>query len=160
MLASAASRCRAAGLAAALVIAGCGGDDGAEPPPAPDEPVPLTKEEFLFEADRICLSIESQIEAAADDYAGTDPKDADPEEVRRLVNRIVVPRLRAEVDTIALLEPPRADVAVIERILEATERGAAALEKDPLSVLDGIPPDLREAERLARAYGSRQCGLR
>ena len=146
-------------IVSAIVLAGCGGDE-AEPAPDPDEPAPLTKAEFLFEADRICLSVEAQIEAAADDYAGTSRADADPQEVRRLVNDIVVPRLRSEVETIALLDPPVSDEDEVARILEATERGTDALEEAPLIVLDGIPPDLREAERLASAYGSEECGLR
>jgi hypothetical protein len=141
-----------------LALAGCGGDE-AEPALAPDEPAPLTKEQFLFEADRICFAVESQIEAAADDYAGSQ-EEPDPAEVRRVVSRIVVPKLRSEVETIALLDPPPGDEAEVQRILDATGRGADALEGDPLIVLDGIPPDLREAESLARAYGSRECGLR
>jgi hypothetical protein len=146
----------------ALLLAGCGGGGGDEvvDEPVPAEPAPLTKQEFLFEADRICFAVESQIEAAADDYAGENPREADPRDVRRVVNDVVVPRLRSEVETIALLEPPEGDEDEVQRILEATERGADALEKDPAIVLDGIPPDLREAERLARAYGSKECGLR
>ncbi len=62
--------------------------------------------------------------------------------------------------TIRLLDPPPEDEAEVEEILEATEQGADELEEDPESVLDGIPAELREAERLARAYGSEECGLR
>jgi hypothetical protein len=144
-------------LIAAAALAGCGGEE--ETTTGFSEPPPLTKAEFLREADRICFATEAQIEAAADDLAagGDDPP---PAEVRRVVEDFVVPRLRTEVDTIRLLDSPPADEARIERILEATERGADALEADPLRVLDGIPPPLREAERLARAYGSEQCGLR
>jgi len=144
-------------LVAAVAIGGCGGDQPA-PPPSPDQPAPLTKQEFLFEADRICFAVESQIEAAADDLAGS--RGPDPAQVRRVVKRIVVPKLHSEVDAIRLLEPPRADRAEVERILEATERGSEALRRDPLAVLDGVPAGLRRAERLARAYGSSECGLR
>lgn len=136
---------------------GCGGDEPSEPA-EPAEPVPLTKAEFIFEADRICFSAESQIEAAADDYATQE--DPDPREVRRIVTRVVVPKLRAEVQTIRLLEPPAGDEDEVEAILAATERGADALDGDPEAALDGLPAPLREAERLARAYGSKQCGLR
>ena len=147
-----------AGLAGlALALAGCGGDE-ATTTAAPAEPEPLTKEAFIAEADRICFAVESQIEAAADDLAGAG-EDPDAAQVRRVVMEIVVPRLRSEVNTIRLLDPPPEDEAEVDRILGATERGADALERDPVSVLDGLPADLREAERLARAYGSEQCGL-
>ena len=140
----------------ALALAGCGGGNATTSTFV--EPPPLTKEAFLREADRICFAVESQIEAAADDYAGQ--KEPDPAEVRRIVRRVVVPKLRSEVSTIRLLDPPPEDVDEIEAILEATERGADVLDENPLTVLDEPPPDLREAERLARAYGSEQCGLR
>jgi DNA-directed RNA polymerase subunit F len=142
--------------AAALLASGCGED--AATTSTFEEPPPLTKAEFLAEADRICHAVESQIEAAADDYAGE--KKPDPDEVRRVIGRIVVPKLRSEVSAIRLLDAPPQDVEEVEAILAATERGADALEKDPLIALDGIPPDLKEAERRARAYGSTECGLR
>lgn len=148
---------RVAPIALALTLAGCGGDEFATTE-APGEPAPLTKAEFLYEADRICFAAESQIEAAADDFV-TD-KHPDPAQVRRVVARIVVPKLRSEVDTIRLLDPPADDEAEIERILQATELGTDEIEADPLGVLDGIPPALQAAERRARTYGSEQCGLR
>ena len=150
------TRLRYLGAIALIALAGCGGDDGTTSTFV--EPPPLTKAEFLAEADRICHAVEAQIEAAADDYAGEEKPD--PAEVRRVVTRVVVPKLRSEASTIRLLDPPPEDLEEIEAILAATERGADALEADPQSALDGIPDDLREAERLARAYGSKQCGLR
>jgi hypothetical protein len=133
-----------------------------------DEPVattissgrePLSKAEFLQEADRICFAVESKIEAALDNYA-TGGRKPDPAEVRRVALGIVVPKLRSEADTIRLLEPPPEDAAKIEAILEATERGADQIEADPAAAVDRVPSGLREAERLARAYGSQQCGIR
>ena len=140
----------------ALTLVGCGGDERTTT--GFTEPPPLTKAEFLAEADRICFAIESQIEASLDDFVNDD--NPDPAQVRRVVERIVVPRLRSEVETIRLLDPPPADVDEIERILAATERGTERLEADPETAVDRVPPELREAERLARAYGSRECGIR
>ena len=147
-----------AGLAAAA-LAGCGGDEPASTDQGPPEPEPLTKAQFLNEADRICFATESQIEAAADDLlvGGEEPP---PDEARKLAREFVVPRLRSQVDTIRLLEPPPGDADEIERILEATEMGADQIEADPTAYLDDPPPALVEAERLARAYGSEECGLR
>jgi hypothetical protein len=145
-------------LLAVAALAGCGSEETTTSTDA-GEPEPLSKAEFLHEADRICFAVESQIEAAADDVvSGRD--DPPPAEVRRLVHRIVVPRLRSEVETIALLDPPADDLGVVERILDATERGADRLEADPLAATEGLPAPLRRAERLASAYGSEQCGLR
>jgi integrase len=138
------------------VLAGCGGSEQATT--GFTEPPPLTKAEFLAEADRICFAIESEIEASLDDFVNDD--DPNPAEVRRVVDRIVVPRLRSEVETIRLLDPPPADRAEVERILAATERGTDQLEADPMAATDRVPSGLRTGERLARAYGSEQCGIR
>ncbi|MEO8092856.1 MAG: hypothetical protein ABI726_09135 [bacterium] len=144
-------------IAGLLLLAGCG--NGETTTATFDEPPPLTKGEFLFEADRICLATESEIEAAVDDYA-TGPEEPDPAQVRRVVGQIVVPSLRSEARAIALLEPPPADTGEVAAILEATRRGARELAADPLAAIDRPPASLLEAERLARRYGSQECGLR
>ena len=149
---------RASAFLLVLAVVGCGGEEGAPPPAAPADEPP-TKLEFLAEADRICLSSDARIEAAADDLvAGR--RDPPPAEVRRVVLGVVVPALETEVRAIRSLGAPAGDEARIEAILAATERGIAALEADPGRALDRPPQALREAGRLARAYGSRECGLR
>lgn len=142
--------------AIAFILVGCGGGD--ETTTGFTEPPPLTKEEFLAEADRICFATESQIEAAVDDYAGD--RDPDPEEVERVVEKVVVPSLRSEAQAIGLLDPPPEDAEEVEAILDATREGADALAADPVAAIDRPPVQLVEAERLARRYGSKECGLR
>jgi hypothetical protein len=145
----------AIGLTLALVA--CGGGD--EPTSTGfTEPPPLTRAEFLREADRICFATESQIEAAVDDYAKQ--PDPDPDEVRRVVDKVVVPALRSEARAIGLLDPPPEDAEEVEAILDATRAGADALAADPVAAIDRPPEQLLEAERLARRYGSEECGLR
>ena len=119
----------------------------------------MSKVEFLREADRICVGAEAQIEAAADDLA-LRRGEPDPDEVERVALRVVVPALESEVAAIGALTPPAGDVARIAAILDATERGIARIEADPRGVSDGLPAPLREAQRLAERYGSRECGLR
>jgi hypothetical protein len=80
--------------------------------------------------------------------------------VRRVVLRIVVPTLRSEVDAVRSLGAPAGDRAQVEAILAATERGIHQIEANPVGVLDGPPPALRQAGRLAEAYGSVECDLR
>jgi hypothetical protein len=142
----------------ALLVAGCGGDDDATNT-ATTTAAPLTKAEFIRQADQICLSGDSRIEAAADDLLaqGGEPP---PSEVRRIARRIVVPGLEAEVQAIRALGAPAGDEAAVERILSATERGIAEIEADPESAIEGPTPGLRKAGRLAREYGSAECGAR
>jgi hypothetical protein len=146
---------RAAGCIA-LVLAGCGGDGETT---TTTTSAPLTKAEFVRQADQICLSGDSRIEAAADDLVPA-VGEPSPAEVRRIALRIVVPGLEAEVRAIRAVGAPPGDEAAVERILRATERGIAQIETDPEGAIEGPPPGLREAGRLARRYGSQQCGAR
>ena len=146
------------GLLAALILGGCGSDEENEDF-SPVVAEPLSKVEFLREADRICFASESRIEAAADDLVAG-PGRPDPAEVERVAISIVVPALESEVRAIRAIGAPEGDAREIESILNATEDGIAAIEADPRGLLDGVPADLRRAERLAGAYGSQQCGFR
>ena len=144
-----------AAVVAAMV--GCGGGDKETTYP-PGVSQPLTKVEFLREADRICYSSEAQIEAAADDLVGR-KGGPDPAEVERVALDVAVPALEAEVAAIDAIGVPKGDEAKVRAILDATEKGIAQIEADPRGLVDGPPPGLREAQRLAEAYGSKQCGF-
>ena len=146
------------GLLAVLALGGCGGDDGNDDF-SPVVAEPLSKVEFLREADRICFASESRIEAAADDLIAGRGR-PDPAEVERVATSIVVPALESEVRAIRAVGAPDGDEREVEAILAATEDGIAAIEADPRGLLDGVPADLRRAQRLAEAYGSQQCGFR
>ena len=150
-------RTTATALAVAALIAGCGGDedDGGFSPVVSG---PVSKLEFLRQADEICVSTESRIEAAADDLV-TAKKDPAPAEVESVALEIVVPALESEVAAIGALGAPEGDEAEVQAILDATEAGIAEIEADPQALLDGAPESLRRAEMLASRYGSRQCGI-
>jgi hypothetical protein len=154
-----ADRARLASIAlAAAAFAGCGGgDETATDPPGVSRPI--AKVRFLAEADRICHSTNARIEAAADGLA-TRRRQSPPAEVRRVVPKIVVPTRRSEVEAIRSLGAPAGDEAKAQAILAATERGIRQIEADPVGVLDRPPRALREAGRLAQAYGSAECDLR
>ena len=143
---------------AAALLSCCGGDDdeGGFSPVVSD---PLSKVEFLRQSDEICLSTESRIEAAADELV-TAKEDPAPEEVEEVAIGIVVPALESEVRAIGALGAPEGDEEEVQEILDATEAGIAEIKADPQALLDGVPEPLRKAEELARAYGSRTCGIR
>jgi hypothetical protein len=142
----------------AAVLAGCGGDEdeGGFSPVVSD---PVSKVEFLRQADEICHSTESRIEAAADDLV-TSKEDPTPEEVEEVALGIVVPALEAEIAAIGALGAPKGDEATVQAILDATQAGIEEVKADPQALLDGPTDSLVEAEQLARHYGSQQCGIR
>jgi hypothetical protein len=138
-------------------VAGCGGGD-ADQGFAPGVSQPIAKVAFLVEADRICHSTNARVEAAADDLVSTG-HDPPPAQVRRVVIGVAIPALEAEVRAIRALGSPTGDAREVGAIIDATERGIAEIRADPVTVLDRPPPGLRQAGRLARAYGSRECGV-
>jgi hypothetical protein len=145
-------------LAAAALI-GCGGGDETTTRYPPGVARPIDKVEFLREADRICESTNARVEAAADDLVGG-RNEPPPAEVRRIVLAIVIPALQTEVDAISSLGAPEGDERKVSAIIAAVEEGIDELRADPLSALDGPPPSLVRAGRLAAAYGSRACDVR
>ena len=150
-----------AGLALGLVLAaaGCGGGGETTSAYPPGVARPIDKVEFLREAESICESTNARVEAAADDLVGG--RNAPPPgEVRRIVIGIVIPALEAEVAAISSLGAPAGDEREIEAIIAAVEAGIAELRADPLSALEGPPPGLVRAGRLAANYGSRACDVR
>jgi hypothetical protein len=141
---------------ALVALAGCGDDDADQTFP-PGVSQPLEKVEFLAEADRICHSTNARVEAAADDlFRGGEPP---PAQTRRVVIGVAIPALEAEVRAIRALGAPAGDEREVDAIVDATERGIAEIRADPVAALDRPPARLREAGRLARAYGSRECGV-
>ena len=143
-------------LIASLMLAGRGGGD--EPttfPPGVSRP--QSKVSFLREADRICFSSESRIEAAGDDLLSRRGR-PDPARVKRVALGVAVPALEAEVRAIGAIEPPPGDEDEVRAILDATRRGIAQIEADPGRLVNGPPPGLREAKRSAKRYGSNECG--
>ena len=159
MLRFASASCRVvAVLGVGVFLGGCGEEeeDGEFSPVVAEPP---SRVEFLREADRICHATEARIEAAADELV-TAEKEPSPAEVERVALGVVVPALEAEVQAIRSLGAPKGDEQEVEAILEATEQGIEAIEANPRDISGGVPADLRRAERLAREYGSDQCGIR
>jgi hypothetical protein len=143
---------------AAAAIAGCGGGGETSTYP-PGVSQPIGKVEFLREADRICESTNARVQAAGDELV-QGRHDPPPAEVRRIVLNIAVPALQTEVEAIGSLGTPAGDEREIKRILDATREGIAQLRANPQSALNGVPPALRRAGRLSRAYGSITCDAR
>jgi hypothetical protein len=143
-------------VACCLLAAGCG-DDG-NSTPLSTTTGPPTKRAFLISADQICNSFESQIEAAGDDLF-TGKHQPPPRRVRQFALHIAVPKLEAEIDAVRSLGAPRGDADEIDAILAASQRGVDQIRRDPELIAGGqAPPGLKQAGRLAKTYGSEECG--
>lgn len=138
------------GVAAGLLVAGCGGDGADEGPP--------TKEEYISQGDEICalgtlrIGTEAQARFGSPQAKGTvSPK---------FSREVVVPTLRTEVlDRLRALEAPPGDRAAVRAITDALERSIDRLAAKPelLSAPD-VGGAFDKANSLAQAYGFNQCG--
>jgi hypothetical protein len=147
-------------------IAGCGmsGDD------------PLTKPEFVEQANAICRSTNEELEPIFEkiyaDFDDVDPEDPANEFLlfERWDDALVEARpvIERQLDDLAELEPPTDDEEFIDRLLTdqdaAVERfvtlvGAAADgDRDALEALDSDDDPFAEIDARAREYGLTVCG--
>lgn len=153
-------------LAIAAVAAGCGGSDddstnaGTGGSTNSDSTTAaLTKAEFIKKGDAICEKENESIEGEADDFAkenNIDTSKPTQKQKEEVIVAVIVPSLHAQSEEIAELGAPSGDEEKVEAIIVALEDGTAEVEDDPSLVFEGEP--LKEASRLAKAYGFEVCG--
>jgi hypothetical protein len=133
------------GVCAALVAAGCGGDDEEAP----------TKEEFITQADQICTDGDQQINEEAENVFEGQPSKA---EQQAFIEDTVIPETQAQIDGIRDLTPPEGDEDEITAIVDAADQGIDEIEADPAALTQRGDNPLAEASQLASEYGMKACG--
>ena len=146
-------------LAVALPVVGCGDDDdddaggdgGTTTSAGGGEP--LSKQEFISQADRICAQGDAEIDRGGQEFAGTSG-----EEVDELVLTVIAPGYRDQIEQIRELTPPEGDEAEIDEFLNTFEDGIEQLEADPSQLANGEAlKTIVEARSLAFEYGFKSC---
>lgn len=139
--------------ALALLAAGCGDDDGGggEEESGP----PLSKQDFIAQADEICAQSDQTLTAAAEETFGSDGTTPPREDQEAFISDVVAPELQSQRDQIAELNAPEEDQEQVDAILSALGSLADNAESDPAAVLDG---EQNEAAQLAGQYGFEACG--
>jgi TRAP-type uncharacterized transport system substrate-binding protein len=149
----------------ALGVVGCGGDDDSSTTTIAAgvsgatgvTGAPLTKEEFIKQADAICKTGNDTVDQAAEQvFGGQQPT---PEQVEQVANDTVIPAIQQEHDDIAALTPPAGDEDEVQAILDALSSALDAVKADPqvLVASDNAGP-FAEANQLAQDYGLKVCG--
>lgn len=133
------------------VSAGCGGDDEAGVDEATSEPggAPITKAEFVEEANRICV----EAEAALDDVQ--EPESM--EEAVQLFEDRLIPSLRQQVDRIRDLGFPEADREQLDDLFDRTEEALDEFEADIEGALDSQEDPFAEVTDELAEYGLDEC---
>ena len=132
----------------ALGLAACGDDSGGDDSGG-DEP--LSKEDFIAQADEICATGDAELDEAGQAFAGGENAD-------ELITTVIVPGYRDQLEQIGELNPPEADQAEIQRFLDTFEQGVDMLAANPDQVLNGKAFEkIIEARKIAEAYGMQSC---
>lgn len=136
-------------LAAVVALAGCGGGDDEEQDP---------KEEYIAKGDEICALGTFKIGSQARARYGTAQPPQD--KIEEYAKKIVVPILQTKVvDNLRALPPPEGDQQTTAAIYDELDQAVGALRADPALLADPeVGGAFDEANRLAQAYGFRQCG--
>lgn len=141
-------------IVAALLAAGCGGDESARS--TSTGPATSTSDAFAARADRICVRGEMQISSAFDARYGDDPPP--PAELDAFHAETVVPISRRTLKRLRRLEPP-ADGA--DRFFSLLDEVQAAMDHpsgDPTEGGVGGNPFFTVGGDLAAEFGITQCG--
>jgi hypothetical protein len=147
-------------LAIGGLIAGCGGGGDDTTGGGSDGGTALTKKELIKQGDAICAKGEKAIEEEAEEFAddnGIDMSKPSKAEQEEVIQQVVAPGVRRQVEEISELTPPSGDEGQVEAIVEAVESGSDELEEDPALLIEGKNP-LGKGSKLARQYGFAECG--
>jgi hypothetical protein len=143
----------AAGLAAGLLAAGCGDDDGEDAP---------TRSEYIASSNALCKESEATAEEAFGRIIGGDRPT--PVKAQRFLKEGVIPAIRRNVAEREALTPPDGDEAEVEAMISAGEQAIAGLEQvaaDREQVEALFRGKLRdpatEFDSLSGEYGIDQC---
>ena len=132
-----------AGAAAALLAAGCGGDEGP------------TREEFTRETNAICKRHTAKIEEAASKVLGGGQL-PDPREFGRLARGTIIPEVKRQFEELREVEPPEELEEEYREFLATGEDIAAKMERDLTLIMN--PANFEELNRQADELGlSRAC---
>jgi hypothetical protein len=150
-------------LVAGLSLAACGDDSGD----------PLSKEDFIAQADAICADHGTQLDAIFEEaFAEVDETDLDdPEAAAQQYAGVVAdsePVMRDQVEALRALEPPEADAdelqsqlddldAAVTEFVDLVEAGAAGDEEALAAIESDVDPFAAVNER-AFEYGLQVCG--
>jgi hypothetical protein len=155
------------GVLAAAVFAGCGSDsstnaaatDGASESTTSEQSTgPLTKAEFVKEANKICRAGVEKKEEAVISVAKTataSGKPPSPQAIEKVVEVVIFPTYQGILDDLAELEAPEADSAKVEQIIGKYSSDLEAAEAEPLKA--SKQNLFADANDMGEAFGLESC---
>jgi hypothetical protein len=137
---------------AVLVLAGCGGSGGDSTEP------PLTKAQYIKQADAICNKVyEKQLSALAV-YGKKHPK---PRPTRSPQAAAIVaaalPPTKVGIEEIKSLNRPAADKQAIDSMLDEIDAAIKETEEHPTMLVAGVKNPFEKVNQRAAKYGFEAC---
>ncbi|HET7454465.1 MAG TPA: hypothetical protein VFJ76_02995 [Solirubrobacterales bacterium] len=147
-------------LVAAALLAGCGSDSSSNA--SATDAAPLSKAEFIKQADAICRhgkrakdnAVAGELEKAAGLSAD---KEAYAQALAKVVEIAVIPVYSRTIEELGELGAPRKDEAEIAKILGKFEAGLEKAEAHPDKAVEASP--FAPGSEAAVAYGLDMCNL-
>ncbi|HEX5592691.1 MAG TPA: hypothetical protein VFX35_05030 [Solirubrobacterales bacterium] len=137
------------------VFAGCGSGDSTNAA-AEEAAAPLTKAEFVKQAEQICTKglkeKEQAVSAALKKGAGSNPK-----EIEKLVEETILPSYGSIVEQLGELGVPEEGKAEVEKMVSDFESALSTVESEPVKSTKKDPFDA--VDKAAAAYGIETCSL-
>jgi hypothetical protein len=147
----------AAVIAAALLVAGCGGSDDSA-----DGASAISKEEFIVKADVVCKKGTERMQAAIAKVLKDQPNitKVSKDEQEEIVTTVMVPSVSREVKELRALGVPDGDDEKVDAMITALEEGVEAAERNPAVVTQSSDAIFGIASRIGGEYGLTVCGSR
>lgn len=131
----------------AAIAAGCGNSSSTEP---------LTKAEFVAQADAICASAQQERKSQSKELVEQNAEAAGSEEAEAATQQLLEP-VEKMTEELADLGPPKGDAQEVAAIIAAFEKGSAAVSADPTG--PKVTSAYGEANQLAAEYGLADCSI-
>jgi hypothetical protein len=134
------------GLSIVLSAAGCGSSSEAEP---------VTKAEFVKQANQICSSARSELEeglAEAADGAAEPQRD-------EVISDVILPTVQQMSEDLGDLEPPKGDGEEVQAIVAGFEGGVQKVKANAGADLAEDVAAFGHADELAEEYGLTDCRI-
>jgi hypothetical protein len=147
-------------LALAALAAGCGGgSSSASASPEGSGSTPLTRQQFIKQADQRCEQADEEQAKLFGELSKADPEaGATKAGQEEFVVKAGLPPVQAAAEAIAELTPPSAEAEEAEAFVAAMERAVKEGEETPSRILEGSNDNPFEPiEGLARKYGFKAC---
>lgn len=118
---------------------------------------PLTKKQFIKQADKICLVSATTANELAEQYFGDLTVGEQPDAAGLAAFWAEYgPIVQQEIDDIRALREPKADRKKVAKLLAAVQKSLDTITADPSVLLESEP--FAKPDRLAQAYGFKVCG--